>query len=194
MLGKNCPVVSPTPEGSDMSYTEQSETPGVSKTPEKTDPSVENQPSAESRQEMSSIESGTTSESNDEDGFALVSSVPEIPLQKPVTSTSETKPLNENQLLNHKTDISSRKRTIDKSQATGIKNRPLRTLRNFGHFRLSLYRNDKDFFKDILAEAKITKNQEYLAKALTWAAELIHYRSNEETFSKTLDTYLDDIR
>ena len=57
-------------------------------------------------------DSGSTSESNDEDGSALVSSVPETPLQKTVTSTSQTKPLNENQLLNQKTDTSSRKHTI----------------------------------------------------------------------------------
>ena len=50
MLGENCPVASPTPEGSDMSYTEQSETSWDSKTPEKTDPFVGNQPSAEFRQ------------------------------------------------------------------------------------------------------------------------------------------------
>ena len=56
VLGENCPVVSPTPKRSDMSYTEQSETPRDSKTPEKADPSAKNQPSAESQQEISSIE------------------------------------------------------------------------------------------------------------------------------------------
>ena len=40
MFGENCPVVSPTPEVSDMSYTEQSKTPRGNKTPEKTDHSV----------------------------------------------------------------------------------------------------------------------------------------------------------
>ena len=76
-------------------------------------------------------------------------------------------PLNENQVLvNQKTDISSRKHTTDKSQATRLKNRPLRTLRNFGQIELAIYRNDTDFFLDILVQAKITKNREYLAKAL----------------------------
>ena len=75
-------------------------------------------------------DSGSTSESSDEDGSELVSSVPETRLQEPATSTSQTKPLNENRVLNQKTDISLRKHTIDKSQATGLKNRPLRTLRN----------------------------------------------------------------
>ena len=206
MLGENCPVVSPTPEGSDMSYTEQSETPEDSKTPEKTDPSVENQPSAESRQEMSSTEkgsdgensstdetgddsdSGSTSESNNEDGSALVSSVPETPLQKTVTSTSQTKPLNENQLLNQKTDTSSRKHTIVKSQETGLKNRPFKTLRDFWHTELSYYQDDTDFL-EILADAEIKGNQKYLVKMLTWAAELIHYSTEKETFPKTLDIY-----
>ena len=77
-------------------------------------------------------------------------------------------PLNENLVLvNQKTDMSSRKNTIDKSQATRLKNRPLRTLRNFGQIELAIYRNDTDFFRDILVQAKITKNREYLAKALT---------------------------
>ena len=105
MVGENCPVVSPTLESSDMPYTEQSENPRDNKTPEKTDPSVENQPSAESRQEMSSIEeradgensstdgtsgdsdSGSTSQSSYEDGSKLVSPVLKTPLQKPVSST-----------------------------------------------------------------------------------------------------------
>ena len=108
MLGENCPVVSPTPEGSDMSYTEQSETPRDNKSAEKADPSVENQPSAGSGQEMSSIEeridgddsstdgtgddsdSESTSELSDEDGSELGSSVPETPLQKPVAPAPKT--------------------------------------------------------------------------------------------------------
>ena len=95
MLGENDPVASPTPEGSDMSCTEQSETPRDSMTPEKSDPSVENQLSADSRQEPSPIkgrtdgedsstdetggdsDSGSTSESSYEDDSELVSSVPE---------------------------------------------------------------------------------------------------------------------
>ena len=50
MLGENCPVASPTPEGSVLSCTEQNETPRDSMTPGKPEPSVENQLSAESRQ------------------------------------------------------------------------------------------------------------------------------------------------
>ena len=53
MLGENCPVVSPSPEGSDMSCTEQSGTP---RDPERIDPFTENQPSAESQQESTPIE------------------------------------------------------------------------------------------------------------------------------------------
>ena len=149
MLGENCPVASPTPEGSVMSCTEQSEIPQDSMAPEKPDPSVKNQLSAESREESSSTkertdgenpstdetgndsDSGSTSESNDEDDSELVSSVPETPSQKPVTSTSQTKPLNGNPAVNQKTDISSRKHTIVKSQTIELENRPLRTLIHF---------------------------------------------------------------
>ena len=139
MIGENCPVASPTPEGSVMSCTEQSETPQDSMAPEKPDPSVKNQLSAESRQESSSTKErtdgenssteetgndsdlGSTSESSDEDDFELVSSVPETPSQKPVTSNSQTKPLNGNPAVNQKTDISSRKHAIVKSQTTELK-------------------------------------------------------------------------
>ena len=109
--------------------------------PEKPDPSVKNQLSAESRQESSSTkertdgensstdetgndsgnDSRSTSESNDEDDSELVSSVPETPSQKPVTSTSQTKPLNGNPAVNQKTDISSRKHAIVKSPTTELK-------------------------------------------------------------------------
>ena len=44
-------------------------------------------------------------------------------------------------------------------------------------------------FLDILDQAKITKNREYLAKALTWAADPIDYSMDEDNFSKTLATY-----
>ena len=107
MLGENSPVVSPTPEGSDISNIEQSEAPRDSLAPEKPDSSVETQSSAESQQESPPVEektdgenpstegtgadsdSGSASESSDEDGSELVSSVPETPLQKPVSSTSQ---------------------------------------------------------------------------------------------------------
>ena len=62
-------------------------------------------------------------------------------------------------------------------------------MRNFGQIELAIYRNDTDFFLDILDQAKITKNREYLAKALTWTANLIYYSMGEDNFSKTLATY-----
>ena len=54
----------------------------------------------------------------------------------------------------------SRKHTIYKSQATGSKNRPLRTLKNYGNMELSCYQDDKGFVLETLAVAKIqrTKN------------------------------------
>ena len=107
MLHENCPAVSPTPEGSDMSNIEQSEALRDSLAPEKPDSSVETQSSAKSQQESSPVEEKTdrensstegtssdsdpesASESSDEDGSKLVSFVPETPLQKPVSSTSQ---------------------------------------------------------------------------------------------------------
>ena len=93
MLGENCPVASPTPEGSDMSSSEQNET---SRGP----------PSAGSQQESSASEersdgcslteesgddssSGSTSVPGDGDDSERVSSVPETPLEKTVASTPQ---------------------------------------------------------------------------------------------------------
>ena len=53
---------------------------------------------------------------------------------------------------------------------------------------LSHYRDDADSLLEFLAVAKVKGNQKYLAKMLTWAADLVH-KWDKETFSKTLDTY-----
>ena len=50
MLGENCPVATPTPENSNMSF-EQSDTPRDTPTPEKPESSVEIQPLVESHQD-----------------------------------------------------------------------------------------------------------------------------------------------
>ena len=50
MLGKNCPVATPTIEDSSMSSTEQSDTPEENVAPVQLEPSVETQPSTESQQ------------------------------------------------------------------------------------------------------------------------------------------------
>ena len=55
MLDENCPVVTPTPEGAGMFYTEQNKTPRDSLAPEKPESSVEIQPFAESHQALSPI-------------------------------------------------------------------------------------------------------------------------------------------
>ena len=104
--------------------------------------------------------------------------------------SDQHEPLKENHMLdNQKTGTTSQRRTIDKSQTTRLKNRPLRSLRNFNQIELINYRNDTDFFLDILDQAKITKHREYLAKMLTWAADLIYCRMDEGNLSKTLATY-----
>ena len=48
MLGKNCPVATPTAEDSGMSLNEQSDTPGKKLAPVRPESSVETQPSADS--------------------------------------------------------------------------------------------------------------------------------------------------
>ena len=53
MLGKNCPVVTPTTEDSGMSLNEQSDTPGENFAPMKPESSDETQLSAESQQTSS---------------------------------------------------------------------------------------------------------------------------------------------
>ena len=107
MLGENCPVATPTPKDSHMSFFEQSEAPRESLASEKPHSSVETQSSAEPKQESLPIEertdgenstteetgtdsvSGSASGSSNEVDSELVSSVPETPLQKPVSSTSQ---------------------------------------------------------------------------------------------------------
>ena len=126
MLGENCSVATPTREGSDMSVSEQNETP-------------QDSPSADSQQESQINEergdgcssagssgdgssSGLSSESNDGGGSELVPSVPETPLQKPVVSTPQKNPVKDPDVTN--------KRTV----------RKFKTLRNidqsFARFRL----------------------------------------------------------
>ena len=97
MLGKNCSVASPTPEGYDMSHSEQSETP---RDPPSAESQQESLPVDESNDEVCSSTdgsgsdsgSGSTSESSDGDDSELVFSVPETPLQKLVISAPQTKP------------------------------------------------------------------------------------------------------
>ena len=49
--------------------------------------------------------------------------------------------------------------------------------------------HDLDIFLLALDQANLMKNREYLAKILTWAADLIFYRNYEEYFCKSLATY-----
>ena len=138
-----------------------------------------------------------------------MSSVPETPLKRPAGSTSRKnlavtqkaqvnpEPTSEtnlpsvgNQKLhNQRTDRSSEKPTKNESKATVFKNRPLRTLRDFSHVNLIHYRNNIDFFQSELRQAGIKTNHEYLARTLTWAAELIFFRLYEEKFSEILSVY-----
>ena len=145
MLGENCPVVSPTPEGSDMSCTEQSGTP---RDPERIDPSTKHEPSAESQQESTPIEerlengnsstdesgedsdSESTSASSDGDDSDLGSSMPEAPSKKPVISRLQATP--------------SPVQKQEPGQSTEDyqrpdKNRSLRTMRDFKYNDIKWY-------------------------------------------------------
>ena len=53
MLGKNCPVATPTPEDSGMSFTKQGGTPPSNQNPVNPDPSAEIHPCGESLQKSS---------------------------------------------------------------------------------------------------------------------------------------------
>ena len=55
MLGKNCPVATPTQEDSGMSFTEQSGTPPPDQNPVQPDPSAEIHPCSESPQKSSAL-------------------------------------------------------------------------------------------------------------------------------------------
>ena len=46
-----------------------------------------------------------------------------------------------------------------------------------------------DIFLLALDRANLTRNRENLAKILTWAADLIFYRNNEEYFFQSVATY-----
>ena len=126
--------------------------------------------------------SGSTSASDDEDDSERVSSVPETPLQKPVTSAPQknlapvanpndtnkkpqTKPLNGNPAVNQKSKIS-------KSQTTELKNEPLKSMRSF-YLEFKQFRNDVDSLLGFLADANVKDNQLYFANMLTWSAELV---------------------
>ena len=200
MLGENCPVVSSTSEASDISYTEQNETPRENKTPEKIDPSVENQPSAESRiwellsiQERTEAEnsstdgtgvdsdSGSTSESRDEDGSEFLSSVPETPLQKPVTSTPHTNltsKSNPSSVENKKSHVSTKSIQQPDSQKPKLK-----ALRDFKTPHLDRKLNSTGNIDKILSKVNltVTLNKIDLTKeVITIILDLLDNKTNKD--------------
>ena len=55
ILGENCPVATPTPEDSGMSFTKRSDTPPSSQNPVQPDPSAEIHPCSESKKKSSAL-------------------------------------------------------------------------------------------------------------------------------------------
>ena len=144
MLGENCPVASPIPEGSDISCSEQNETsqdPPSAGSQQKSSVSEERSDGCSSAEESgddSSSESTSTSE--DDDDSEQVSSVPETPLQR--SSAPQKNPENRTDHPNTSTRHNqTNHRTI----------RRLRTLRQFDQ-KPAIFRNEINFFREILIE------------------------------------------
>ena len=215
MLGENCPVVSPTPEGSDMSNIEQSEARRDSLAPEKHDSSVETQSSAESQQELSPVEertdgensstertgadsdSGSASESSDEDGSELVSSVPETPLQKPVSSTSQ-----KNLAVTQKAQVNPEP-TFSKTSPPSVGNQKysktrkpkLNSLRQPNLPPVDRKWYATDFFDMALSKSniRVNKSTELAKDLLIMAVDLIVNRDNADYLS-ILNSHTESLR
>ena len=61
-------------------------------------------------------------------------------------------------------------------------------MRNFNQKELGTIWHDSDIFSFALERTILTKNRDYLAKILAWAADLILYRMDEKYLSKSLST------
>ena len=83
----------------------------------------------------------------------------------------------------------TKKRTIVKTQTNKTKKGSLRTLRDFDQQELLTNCHDSEFFSVALERANLMGNQEYLAKILAWAADLMFHRNEEGYFSKSLAAY-----
>ena len=98
MLGENCPVATPTPEGSSMSHPEQNETPqDSSPAGSQQESRINEERSDESSSARSSgggSVSGLSPESNKGDGSERVPSVPDDPSQRMVVSSPPRTPIN----------------------------------------------------------------------------------------------------
>ena len=82
-------------------------------------------------------------------------------------------------------------RQSTKNYPRSDKNRPLRTLRDFKYKDIQWYRDNIASFMELLDATNETENQKYLAKMLTWAAELVALSEfNEESFHRALCRYI----
>ena len=177
MLGENCPVAMPTPEGFDMSCSEQNET---SQDPPSAGSQQKSSDSEERGDGCSSAEAsggGSSSESTSTSGDGIdseqVASVPETPLRKPVASTPQNNP---------------GKRTTRQNGTTNQKTvRRLRTLWSVDQ-AFARYRNKIWLFKEVLFELK-NEDVDYEAQLLSWAGKLVYHKRREKTYFQTLNTY-----
>ena len=98
MLGENCPMATPTPEGSNMSHSEQNETPQDSPPARSQQESRFNKERSDEPSLTGSSDGGASSglspESNEGDGSERVPSVPDDPSQRLVVSSPPRTPTN----------------------------------------------------------------------------------------------------
>ena len=178
MLGENCPVATPTPEGSDMSCSEQNETsqdpPSAGSQQKSSDSEERGDGSSSAEESGGDSTSESTSTSRDDVGSERVASVPETPLQRPVASTPQKNPVKQ---TSRPDSGPTNKKTV----------RRLRTLRSVDQ-NFTRYRNKIWLFKEVLSHLK-SEDVDYEAKLLSWAGELVYHRLREKTYFETLNTY-----
>ena len=167
MLGENCPVATPTPEGSSMSHSEQT------KTPQDSSPARSQQESRinEERSDESSSaglsgggsSSGLSPESNEGDGSERVPSVPDDPSQRLLVSSPTRTP-------------------IDPDEANKKPFKSFKTLRDIDLPCFNRQLNRKKTVKNIMKESKlsINKNPDLSRDLLRMVLELLDNRNTTE--------------
>ena len=175
MLGENCPVAAPTPEGSSMSHSEQSETPQDSSPAGSQQESRINE---ERSEEFSSAglsgggsSSGLSPEFNEGDGSERVPSVPDVPSQRMIVSSPPRTPINP-----------------DKANKKPVKR--FKTLRDIDLPCFNRQLNRTTTVKNIMKESKlsINKNSDLSRDLLRMVLELLDNRNTAE-YDHILNSY-----
>ena len=174
MLGENCPVATPTPEGSSMSHSEQSETPQDSSPAGSQQESRINE---ERSEEFSSAglsgggsSSGLSPEFNEGDGSERVPSVPDDPSQRMIVSSPPRTPINPDK---------ANKKPVKRSK----------TLRDIDLPCFNRKLNKTTTVKNILKGSKLSINKNSdLSRDLRMVLELLDNRNTTE-YDQLLNSY-----